>query len=272
MKTILLNLSLLFLCFSSLFAQTAAGKVSFVLGEVALQRSGKTEWLPAKISQPVFENDAIKTGHASRCEVALLEDRMLRFSENTTALIVTPQGDKTQIKTTSGAVWVNIKKLASRKSSFEVSTSVATAAIRGTVFAVDCAKDKADYKVFRGAIEVLTTDPKAKSASFVVNAGEEFTIVSDLEKYMKEQEEAFKNFQEQSQNELEQYQKEQEEALENFEKDQNQELNQMLEEERKMFQPLGGGAACAKRSFDTDKLSQTEWVKWNKNRDKELGW
>jgi hypothetical protein len=272
MKTFTITPVLLLLSFSMIFSQTAAGKIAFLMGDVTLQRSGKTDWTPAKISLPVFENDAVKTGKASRCEIELVEDRMLRFDENSTALIVTPQGDKTQIKAKSGAVWINVKKLMNRKSTFEVNTNVATAAIRGTVFAVDCAADKADYLVFKGAVEVLSTNPKAKSASFVVNAGEEFTLVSDLDKYMKEEEIAFKNFLEQSEGEMEQYQKEQEQAFDDMQKSNEEKLNQMMEEERKAFQPLGGGAACAKRTFDVEKIEKSDWVKWNQARDKALGW
>jgi ferric-dicitrate binding protein FerR (iron transport regulator) len=272
MKTTILLPSIILLSVIFTWPQTSTGKVAFILGDVSLQHSGKTDWTSAKISLPIFENDAVKTGKASRCEIELVEDRMLRFSENTMALIVTPQGDKTQIKAKSGTVWVNVKKLVNRKSTFEINTNVATAAIRGTVFSVDCNADKADYLVFKGAVEVLSTNPKAKSASFIVNAGEEFTLVSDLDKYMKEEEAAFKSFLEQSESEMEQYQKEQEHAFEEMQKSNEEKLKQMLEEERKAFQPLGGGAACAKRTFDAEKIGQSDWVKWNQTRDKALGW
>ncbi len=271
-KTVSFLVFTFFLLSSSIFSETIAGKISFLVGDVACQRNNKTEWSPAKMALPIFEGDAIKTGKASRCEIALMEERMLRFSENTTALMVVPKGDKTQIKASSGTIWVNVKKLATRKNTFEVSTSVATAAIRGTIFAVDCASDKASYKVIRGTVEVLTENPKAKNASFLVNAGEEFTVVDNLDKYMKEQEAELKKHIEKSNNEIEQYQKEQEDALQNYEKEQNEKLESMLQDIKKSFEPLGNGAAFAKRSFDIEKLSETDWFKWNQARDKALGW
>jgi hypothetical protein len=253
------------------FSAPSAGRISFTLGEVLLLRGKSEAWTPAKIALPVFENDAIKTGKASRCEIELLEDRVLRIDENTTAVLVTPNGQRSRIQASRGSVWVNVKKLM-RKNSLEISTSVATAAIRGTVFAVQCDSIKSDFFVFKGTVEVLTADPKAKSGSFLVNAGEQFTIVTDLEQYLKDQARAFREYLEQSEGDIEQYQKEQAQALEDFQKDQEEKLGRMLEEERSAFQMLGERAACAKRSFDTDKINESDWVKWNQERDKALGW
>lgn len=253
-------------------AQTPAGKIAFLLGDVSVQRSGAAEWTKAKINMPVFENDAVKTGKSSRCEVELLEDRMLRFDENTQAQLLLPQSDKTQVKAKSGAVWSNVKKLVNRKSSFEVSTSVATAAIRGTVVEMDCNNNKSNYLVLKGAVEISAQGPNGKGTKVSVSAGEQFTFVTDMDQYMKDQEEALKNYAEQSQAEFDKFQQEQDQAMDEFQKSQDEKLNAMLEEERKAFTDLGNGTAFAKRKIDEEKLNASDWVKWNRSRDKTLGW
>jgi ferric-dicitrate binding protein FerR (iron transport regulator) len=262
------------LCFLSANAQTLAGRVSYFEGSVEIQRAGTTEWLPAKIKFPVNENDAVRTGKESRCEITLLEDRVLRFAENSNATLTVPDGGKTQLKTSKGSVWVNVKKLANRQNSFEVTTGVATAAIRGTVFGVDCDSGKANVLVLKGSV-AMASDLKnkgAKPVSTVVNAGEECTLVSDFNKYMKEQEEAFKNYMKEDEEAFEKFQKEQEDDLEEMEKEQEKGLTAMLDAERKAFKQLGGGAAVVQRKINQDKLSKSDWAVWNKKMDSKLGW
>ncbi|MBL8025235.1 MAG: FecR domain-containing protein [Fibrobacteres bacterium] len=272
MKAFLL-LSLAFL-FVSANAQTAVGRISYFEGSVEIQRAGTTEWIPAKIKLPVNENDGVRTGKESRCEITLIEDRVLRFAENSNATLAAPEGGKTQLKTNKGSVWVNVKKLANRQNSFEVTTSVATAAIRGTVFGVDCDTGKANVLVLRGSVAMASEIKKAgvKPVSTVVNAGEECTLVSDFNKYMKDQEEAFKNFMKADEEAFDKFQKEQEDGLDQMEKEQEKGLKAMLDAEKKAFKQLGSGAAVAQRKINQDKLSKSDWANWNKKLDAKLGW
>jgi len=90
MKTQNIFLNVLLLS-AFLFAQGQAGKIAFFVGDVSVQKSGAGEWAKAKINQPVDAGDAVKTGKASRCEVALSEDRVLRLSENTSVTVTAPE-------------------------------------------------------------------------------------------------------------------------------------------------------------------------------------
>jgi hypothetical protein len=269
MKTQNITLIVLFLSVS-LFAQAPAGKIAFFVGDVSLQKGGAGDWTKAKINQPVDAGDAVKTGKASRCEVALTEDRILRLSENTNVTVTAPENGPAVIKAKTGSLWTNVKKIAGRKNTFEVATPVATAAIRGTVFSIDCDPIKANCLVFRGAV-AMKSDKSGKSVEAEVKAGEQMTLTTDLDKYMKEAEAEFKNYMEQSQAEMEKFQQDQEREFNEFQASQNEELTKMLDEERSAFKEMGNGLMVAKRPIDEKKVNK-EWLDWNKKRDKELGW
>ncbi len=267
-----LIVSLLF--FSSVYSQTMAGRISYLEGSVEIQRTGTTDWLPAKLKLPINGNDAIRTGKESRCEIMLNENRVVRFAENANATVLMPDDKITQLKTTKGSVWVNVKKLANRESSFEVTTTVATAAIRGTVFGVDCDTNKASVMVIKGSVAMASEIKKkgVKPVSTVVKAGEECTLVSDFNKYMKEQEEAFRNFEKDEEAAFNKFMEDEESALEKFENEQNRDIKAMLEAERKAFTQLGGGAAVAQRKIDEKKIAKSDWAQWNKKMDAKIGW
>ncbi|MFH0921888.1 MAG: FecR family protein [Fibrobacterota bacterium] len=270
MKTQHIILTVLLLS-ALLSAESPLGKISFFIGDVSVFKDSASGWAKAKINMPVGQGNALKTGKSSRCEVVLTDSRMLRLSENTEATVTAPEDAPAVIKAKSGSVWANVKKVVGRKSTFEVSTPVATAAIRGTVFGVDCDSTKANCLVFRGTVAV-SSDKSGKPVEVDVKAGEQMVLTTDIDKYLKEQEEAFKNYLEQSEAEFEKFQQEQEQQLNEFEKSQNEDLEKMMNEERSAFQDMGNGLSVVKRAFDEKKFANPDWVEWNKKRDKELGW
>lgn len=257
-----------------LFAQSAAGRVSFLLGDVKILRNSEAETLKVRINLPVMEGDVVRTGKASRCEIELVEDRILRFDENANAQIVGSTEGRGKIHAKGGAVWVNMKKLVNRKNSLAVGSNIATAAIRGTVVSLNCGDGRSDFQVHKGEVSVASAvkSKSGKEVAVTVKAGEEFTLVMDFEKYMKDQEAELRSYFEQQEKALEDYEKEQEKALEDYEKSQNEEMEKMLEAERKAFISLEGGAALTRRKIDEKKLAKSTWAQWNLARDKTLGW
>jgi FecR protein len=253
--------------------KTSLGAVSVIVGSAFVKHDGDTAWVKARIHMPVYENDAITTKSESECEISLNDDKVIRLSENTAAIISEKQDAGTGIRAAKGSMWINVKHLVNKRS-FDVTTPTAVAAIRGTVFGVQCDQNKSDYLVFKGAVAVSAASSKGKGSgdsTFLVNSGSQFTLVKDLNLYLKQEEKDLKNYLEQSNEEFEKYKNEEQEKYDAFEKEMQEQIDKMISEERGAFKQLNN-MSYAMRPIDVNKISKSEWVKWNQSRDKELNW
>ena len=254
--------------------KTSLGAISVIVGNAFVKRDGDTAWIKAKVRMPVYENDAITTKSESECEINLNEDKVIRLGENTAAIISEKQDASTKLRAAKGSVWINVKHLVNKRS-FDVTTPTAVAAIRGTVFGVQCDPNKSDYMVFKGTVAITSASSKAKTggadSTFLVNSGSQFTLVKDLDLFLKQEEKDLKNYLEQSNEEFEKYKNEEQEKYDSFEKEMQEQINKMISEERSAFKRLDD-MNYAIRPIDVNKISKSEWVKWNQARDKELNW
>jgi Uncharacterized protein conserved in bacteria len=269
-----LTLLFLILLLSIGECKTSLGSISVIVGSAFIKHDGDTAWVKARVRMPVCENDAVTTKSESECEITLIDDQVVRLSENTAAIISGKRDANTKISAAKGSVWINVKHLINNKRSFDVTTPTAVAAIRGTVFSVQCDPNKSDYLVFKGTVAVTTASSKAKNtgdSTFLVNSGSQFTLVKDLNLYLKQEEKDIKNYLEQSNEEFEKYKNEEQEKYDKFEKEMQEQINKMISEERSAFKQLDN-MNYAIRPIDVNKISKSEWVKWNQARDKELNW
>ena len=136
--------------------KSSIGKINFILGgknDVAIIRSGMSNWQEAKLYSSIYKGDRIKTSKESRCETKLYDQSVIRIGENTTFIF---KDDKlnnnfsTEIK--KGRLWANIRKI-SRRTKFQVRTPTAVCSIRGTIYRID-ADSSTKVMVYRGAVDV----------------------------------------------------------------------------------------------------------------------
>jgi hypothetical protein len=130
------------------------GKVSYVEGEVVIVENGKEKQL--KVNQKIDLGDQIRTGIESVLEVTYTKGTVIRVGEKSK---VTLSGSDVanNVKVGEGRVWANVQKLASGQ--FRVTTPVATAAVRGTVFRVESGDDSSStIALYEGKVDVGPAD------------------------------------------------------------------------------------------------------------------
>lgn len=253
--------------------KTPLGSISVIIGNAFVKHDGDTAWVKARVRGPVYENDAVTTKNESKCEITLNDEKVIRLSESTAAIISGKPDKGEKIKAAGGSLWINVKHLVN-KQTFDVTTPTAVAAVRGTVFGVQCDANKSDYLVFAGTVAVSAASSKAKGgedSTFLVNSGSQFTLVKDLELYLKQEEKEIKKYLEQSNEEFEKFKNGEQEKYDKFEKETQEQIDTMIGDERSAFRKLND-INYAMRPIDVSKISKSDWVKWNQSRDKGLNW
>jgi len=151
--TLARSFGLLLLTSALAFAATL-GKVSYVEGEAFLVDKGKEK--PLKVNQKVVLGDQIRTRPESVVEVTYAQGTVIRIGEKSDVKLSGTEGAG-NIQVTSGKVWANVHKLANGQ--FRVSTPVATAAVRGTVFRVEQGADSSStIALYEGKVDVGPSD------------------------------------------------------------------------------------------------------------------
>jgi tetratricopeptide (TPR) repeat protein len=122
----------------------AVGKLVNVQGQVAVRRSGTTQWEAAQVDQLLYAGDAVRTGPNCRAAILCLDESQIKLNENTTVILksiapsprlqpVTPVKEAplpaSQYEVPEGEIWLRNKH---EKFRFELKTPVVTATIRGT--------------------------------------------------------------------------------------------------------------------------------------------
>ena len=72
-------------------AKTEFGKITLPLGMVEVQSKGGNDWARAKVRQPVFAGDKVRTKPKARAEITLNGGGKLRISENSELELTTPK-------------------------------------------------------------------------------------------------------------------------------------------------------------------------------------
>ncbi|MBL8025842.1 MAG: FecR domain-containing protein [Fibrobacteres bacterium] len=138
----------------SLLSAESIGKVSYFVGSVKLKGGTAAEWKDAKINLPVTSGDQVKTDKSDRLEITLRDGSLIRISELSEITLTAPNGKTIAPAVKKGKIWANIKKLGQRNYDFEVTSSTATAAIRGTIFRMDELDSSTVVSVYDGKVAV----------------------------------------------------------------------------------------------------------------------
>jgi len=143
------------------------GKVSYVEGDVFLVDKGKDK--PLKVNQKIDLGDQIRTGQESIVEVTYSQGTVIRIGEKSDVKLTGSEAAGI-VQVNGGKVWANVHKLASGQ--FKVSTPVATAAVRGTVFRVEQGTDSSStIALYEGKVDVGPSDTtKIKAEQKPANA------------------------------------------------------------------------------------------------------
>ncbi len=252
-------LFLIFFMISGLMAQEPLGKVTFPIGKNFLQHPGDVQWNPVKYKMPVLEKDRLKTGKQSRCEVTFRNKKVMRIGENSIVKITKDKMGGEKVEMSRGRAWISLflKGIAS----LTVKTPTSVCAVRGTVYRLESDSNKTTYRCYEGALEI-TPFKKDRSGladtSLTLGAGEELILIMNFEEYKKQQEKEFKEFKQKEMEEFEQFMK----------KDQ-QEFEDMVAKDLAEFKQMQGVAYKAGK-FDLQEDANSDWVQWNKERDRLL--
>jgi hypothetical protein len=177
-------------------AQTPAGSVTSLTGDVHIERAGTT--VPATQGMAVDVNDRIVTGPNSRVTITLTDNSRIELDESTSLVIdqqmVTANSRNTKMSLFSGLVRSFVSYSSSPTPNFAVHTPNAVASARGTEYDTSTStqapgtmseEDRNKYKdcrrftqvsVFEGTVEVVnTTNPGGGSVQ--VPAGHKTWVV-----------------------------------------------------------------------------------------------
>ena len=144
------------------------GVITYLEGPVQVKRSGEAQWSSARPNMILLENDQIKVPGQSRAELILDNQSVLRLSENTLLTIDKLEEEKTTKKETArmdisaGKLWVRMAKLFNPASRYDVKSPTVIAGVQGTVYQIMVAGDQSTtIQVFQGAVNIYNPFPKA---------------------------------------------------------------------------------------------------------------
>jgi len=142
-------------------AGKSIGKVSYVEGEAFLERGGKGAQ-KLMVNMKLKQGDVLRTGVESILEVTLGNGTVLRFAEKARG-VLNESETSGNVKMESGKLWANVQKM--KNGGFSVSTPVATAAVRGTIFRVSSDSAGTSVALYEGIVDVGPADStKIKAA------------------------------------------------------------------------------------------------------------
>jgi hypothetical protein len=143
---------------------TAIGRINFLLGkegEVTIRRVNDTKWLAAKFKMGVLKGDQIKTAAESRCEVKLNDGSIIRIGENSVFDFAESNLSKyarqVDASLKRGRIWANVTRSTGAANKFEVKSPTAVCAIRGTIYRME-ADSTTRVAVYDGKVDVGPTN------------------------------------------------------------------------------------------------------------------
>ncbi len=148
--------------------------------QVEVRPSGLAEWAPGVDEQALVEGDGIRTDGDGFAELLYLDGSRTRLGATTQFELVSLDGDALAPVITTrldvGRTWHRVQKVTGERGGYEVETAVGTAAVRGTVFIVECdLRPVCTFSVVEGTVVVTTPDGR----ELVVNEDEELTLGLD---------------------------------------------------------------------------------------------
>lgn len=144
------------------------GVITYLEGQVQVKKSGETQWIPGHANMILGEKDQIKVLAQSRAELILDNQSVMRLSENSLLTIHKLEKERTTGKENTrmgislGRVWVKVSKFFNPASRTDVKTPTVIAGVQGTIYQLSVAADQSTtIQVYEGAVNVYNPFPKA---------------------------------------------------------------------------------------------------------------
>ena len=196
------------------------GRINLPLGKVMVLSENNSQWKKARFNQEVFNTEKIKTLNKSRCEIKIDAKQILRIGENAIIQLEDPLSGANGILVESGQAWLNARPGGKK---IKVRTPTAVAAIRGTIYRLNCTDNHSTFNVYDGSVEVTPLKEDGitpEDTSFSVIEGQSLTLVKDFDKYKKEQKKAAQDFQISQKRDFSSFMKKQSDGYRGFKSDQ----------------------------------------------------
>jgi hypothetical protein len=224
----------------------ARGEVTYVEGRARKQPLQSEEWLTAEKGSAVVSGDKVRTLRESRAELELMKLDIIRLAPMTTIDIVklyeeTKEGrDETQINVAQGNIWALVGKV-KEDAEFNISTPVAGAAITGTRFRIEVEEDSSTLlKVYEGEVKI-TNAPGNKTLQPQALPHKERKQIEGPKQVKGPRQVSFEEW-------------------------------YYIVKNMQQIRIAKSGELVSSGAFSKDDADeQTEWVKWNLERDKKLG-
>ncbi|MBA3286549.1 MAG: FecR domain-containing protein, partial [Acidimicrobiia bacterium] len=141
----------------------AVGDAVLIESQVDLRPTDAIDFTPLAEATPVAVGDILRTDTTGYGEIAYFDGSRTRLDINTEfeILELIDQAGRSLARTRMGLgrTWHRVEALGETEGGFSVETSVATATVRGTAFAIDCTQDDScGFAVMEGTIELTLPD------------------------------------------------------------------------------------------------------------------
>jgi len=140
-------------------------------GSAEVMEAGSPTWGPLNLRDTLEAGDQVRTGAGARMELLLADQSRLRFAGNSEFRVIRMKAGSPStprdidVHLLLGRAWANVKKTVADKENFSVSSDLAVAGVRGTVYRMDIEPDhSALVRVYDGTVHV-TGGAKAGEAA-----------------------------------------------------------------------------------------------------------
>jgi len=158
--------------------------VSYMSGEVDVEfrdnGGNSVKIKAARINMDLPVNSIVKTGYNSLCDITMPDGSTIKLASDTyfkldsLELSLRERKQNAIFSLIRGQVKAKIGRLLNKDSGFCIMTNTVLAGVRGTVYGVNSKVDETDILVFKGEVEVSST--QGKFAPIVVRRGQMVTV------------------------------------------------------------------------------------------------
>lgn len=178
-KIFLLTLVTVFVlvaCNRSVQSDQTVYLIDITAGQVDVSKDTGKTWQSAEVGMELSQNDTIRTGSDSFCDIIMPERGVFRVTFNSVVSLKELGKSAERLDVQKGKIVLNITEKLKDNETFEVETQTAVAAVRGTEFVIDFQGGKMTARVKTGEVAVRRNIDRA-----VANAAIRRNIVRHLE-------------------------------------------------------------------------------------------
>lgn len=147
-------------------AKDKKGLITYKDGRVRKKEINAEDWQPAEVNTTILSGDRVRTYQKSRAELELEKLDIIRMAPETIIDVVKLYEEtkdkkvETKVAVQQGDIWAKVKKK-NENSKFDINAPVAVAAITGTVLRMGVNADSTtELKVYNGEVRVTNAPEK----------------------------------------------------------------------------------------------------------------